>query len=90
VLPGSRPLRGGRHLPDDPIHSVAPRRADMRNASWRSDTIGAGHAETSNRGRVLSGARGDDDWLPDFRKTNPFSSELSVPVWHWKSGFVYN
>jgi len=21
------------------------------------------------------------DWLPDFRKTNPFSSELSVPVW---------
>jgi putative pyruvate formate lyase activating enzyme len=31
-----------------------------------------------------------DDWLPDFRKTNPFSSELSVPVWHWKSGFVYN
>ena len=22
------------------------------------------------------------DWLPDFRKINPFSSELSVPVWH--------
>ena len=21
------------------------------------------------------------DWLPDFRKPNPFSSELSVPVW---------
>lgn len=29
-----------------------------------------------------------DDWLPDFSRTNPFSSELSVPVWHWKSGFV--
>jgi putative pyruvate formate lyase activating enzyme len=25
------------------------------------------------------------DWLPDFRRPNPFSSELSVPVWHWLS-----
>jgi putative pyruvate formate lyase activating enzyme len=25
------------------------------------------------------------EWLPDFRKQNPFSSELSVPVWHFKS-----
>lgn len=24
------------------------------------------------------------DWLPDFNRPNPFSSELSVPVWHWK------
>jgi putative pyruvate formate lyase activating enzyme len=23
------------------------------------------------------------DWLPDFRRPNPFSSDLSVPVWHW-------
>ncbi|MCL1836374.1 MAG: radical SAM protein [Treponema sp.] len=23
------------------------------------------------------------DWLPDFRRPNPFSSELSVPVWHF-------
>ena len=29
-----------------------------------------------------------DDWLPDFNKVNPFSSELSIPVWHWKVGFV--
>ena len=28
------------------------------------------------------------DWLPDFNRTNPFSSELSLPVWHWKKGFV--
>jgi len=25
------------------------------------------------------------DWLPDFRRPNPFSSELSVPVWHFKN-----
>jgi putative pyruvate formate lyase activating enzyme len=25
------------------------------------------------------------DWLPDFGKANPFSSELSVPVWHWRT-----
>jgi len=25
------------------------------------------------------------DWLPDFTRANPFSSELSVPVWHYKS-----
>jgi len=23
------------------------------------------------------------DWLPDFKRSNPFSSELSVPVWSW-------
>jgi putative pyruvate formate lyase activating enzyme len=25
------------------------------------------------------------DWLPDFNRHNPFSSELSVPVWHFTS-----
>jgi len=25
------------------------------------------------------------DWLPDFTRPNPFSSELSVPVWHFTS-----
>jgi putative pyruvate formate lyase activating enzyme len=24
------------------------------------------------------------EWLPDFSRTNPFSSELSTPVWHWR------
>ncbi|MCX7655816.1 MAG: radical SAM protein [Treponemataceae bacterium] len=31
----------------------------------------------------------DDAWLPDFNRINPFSSELSVPVWHWRVGFVH-
>jgi putative pyruvate formate lyase activating enzyme len=31
---------------------------------------------------------GNTGWLPDFEKTNPFPSELSVPVWHWREGFV--
>jgi putative pyruvate formate lyase activating enzyme len=26
------------------------------------------------------------DWLPDFTRANPFLSELSVPVWHFKLG----
>jgi putative pyruvate formate lyase activating enzyme len=30
----------------------------------------------------------DNGWLPDFERINPFSSGLSVPVWHWKIGFV--
>ncbi|WP_304222096.1 radical SAM protein [Gracilinema caldarium] len=30
----------------------------------------------------------DDSWLPDFTRTNPFSSELSVPIWHWSKGFL--
>jgi putative pyruvate formate lyase activating enzyme len=30
----------------------------------------------------------DTDWLPDFERENPFSSELSLPVWHWKQGFI--
>jgi putative pyruvate formate lyase activating enzyme len=28
------------------------------------------------------------EWLPDFSHTNPFSSELSTPVWHWREGFL--
>jgi len=28
------------------------------------------------------------DWLPDFNRTNPFSSELSKPLWHWEKGFL--
>ena len=28
------------------------------------------------------------DWLPDFRRSNPFSSELSVPVWHCQLGII--
>jgi len=27
------------------------------------------------------------DWLPDFTRANPFSSELSIPVWHYKLPF---
>jgi putative pyruvate formate lyase activating enzyme len=30
----------------------------------------------------------DAAWLPDFERTNPFSSELSIPVWHWKTGLI--
>jgi putative pyruvate formate lyase activating enzyme len=30
----------------------------------------------------------DNQWLPDFNHINPFSSSLSLPVWHWKAGFV--
>jgi putative pyruvate formate lyase activating enzyme len=29
-----------------------------------------------------------DGWLPDFGRENPFSSDLSLPVWHWRSGFL--
>jgi len=25
------------------------------------------------------------DWLPDFTGNNPFSSDLSIPVWHWRN-----
>jgi putative pyruvate formate lyase activating enzyme len=25
-----------------------------------------------------------NDWLPDFNHRNPFSTELSVPMWHWR------
>ncbi len=29
-----------------------------------------------------------DAWLPDFDRKNPFSSELSRPIWHWRDGFI--
>jgi putative pyruvate formate lyase activating enzyme len=30
----------------------------------------------------------DTAWLPDFAKINPFGAALSLPVWHWETGFV--
>lgn len=29
----------------------------------------------------------DTEWLPDFNRTQPFSSSLARPVWHWSCGF---
>jgi putative pyruvate formate lyase activating enzyme len=28
------------------------------------------------------------DWLPNFENDNPFPSDLSTPVWHWRTGFL--
>jgi putative pyruvate formate lyase activating enzyme len=28
------------------------------------------------------------DWLPDFRRANPFTSDLSTQIWHWREGFI--
>jgi putative pyruvate formate lyase activating enzyme len=28
------------------------------------------------------------EWLPDFSRPNPFSSEFSTPLWHWREGFI--
>lgn len=28
-----------------------------------------------------------DEWLPDFSKVNPFSSDLSKTIWNWQYGF---
>ncbi|MDR1306843.1 MAG: radical SAM protein [Treponema sp.] len=41
-----------------------------------------------NEGYCQEPVPGNTGWLPDFEKTNPFPSELSVPVWHWRDGFV--
>jgi len=30
----------------------------------------------------------DTEWLPDFNRTQPFSSALARPVWHWTAGFI--
>ena len=30
------------------------------------------------------------DWLPDFTRYNPFSSDLSKPVWHWSQSYMAN
>lgn len=30
----------------------------------------------------------DLEWLPDFKRTQPFSSELALPIWHYTKGFI--
>lgn len=30
------------------------------------------------------------DWLPDFNCTQPFSSDLARPLWHYKTGYVHS
>ncbi len=32
----------------------------------------------------------DTEWLPDFRKKQPFSSKLAKPIWHYEYGFIKN
>jgi putative pyruvate formate lyase activating enzyme len=32
----------------------------------------------------------DTEWLPDFRKKQPFSSKLAKPIWHYELGFLNN
>ena len=32
---------------------------------------------------LLTGKAAGSDWLPDFNRSNPFSSDLSVAVWHF-------
>lgn len=29
-----------------------------------------------------------DGWLPNFNNIDTFPNKLSVPVWHWKTGFI--
>jgi putative pyruvate formate lyase activating enzyme len=29
-----------------------------------------------------------NDWLPDFTRRNPFSSDLSIPIWHYTNQFL--
>jgi len=30
----------------------------------------------------------DTDWLPDFKRQQPFSNALAKPFWHWEKGFI--
>jgi len=30
----------------------------------------------------------DESWLPDFTRSQPFSSSLAKPIWHWRDGFI--
>jgi putative pyruvate formate lyase activating enzyme len=32
---------------------------------------------------VTGNGAASSEWLPDFTRKNPFSSQLSVPVWHY-------
>jgi putative pyruvate formate lyase activating enzyme len=29
-----------------------------------------------------------DEWLPDFRRRNPFPQGQAAPIWHYGSGYV--
>jgi putative pyruvate formate lyase activating enzyme len=41
-----------------------------------------------DEGFVQSPEASDEEWIPDFRKRNPFPAEFSEPVWHWKEGLI--
>jgi putative pyruvate formate lyase activating enzyme len=74
-----------QYTPIDPPGSAAPRRflhrAEYERVLAWLEELGI---EDGFYQELVSGS----DWLPDFRRPNPFSSDLSVPVWHWTKGLI--
>jgi putative pyruvate formate lyase activating enzyme len=75
-MPGA-PSQGGPPVFEDRF--VSPREAqDLR------DLVDAYGFEEVFFQELLPGS----EWLPDFRRPQPFSSALARPLWHWSTGFI--
>ena len=69
-----------------PIHDKGPSR--YINRSEYETVLGWLGEFGIEEGYCQEFAPGNTGWLPDFKKNNPFPSDLSLPVWHWKIGFI--
>jgi putative pyruvate formate lyase activating enzyme len=68
---GSTPISGAKHAPG--------RFLDKREYETVLGWLGEFGIEDGFCQELLTGS----DWLPDFSRPNPFSSDLSVAVWHF-------
>jgi putative pyruvate formate lyase activating enzyme len=68
------------HTPSDDSHYPLPQRYLNRH---EYDTVLGWLDELGIEDGFCQELVTGNDWLPDFRRPNPFLSELSVAVWHW-------
>jgi putative pyruvate formate lyase activating enzyme len=73
-----------QYTPRPPYPPSAPQRY-VNNCEY--DTIMSWLAEFEIDDGYYQELETGSEWLPDFTQENPFPSELSIPVWHWREGY---
>jgi putative pyruvate formate lyase activating enzyme len=74
------PLRSGAERNPDHLRRTVNRREYEQVLSWLG--------ELGIEDGYVQDPAGNDDWLPDFTRLNPFPAGQAVPVWHFETGYL--
>jgi putative pyruvate formate lyase activating enzyme len=72
-----------------PVRSKRGKKSPQRTVSRQDfETVLSWLTELGIEDGFVQDPATNDDWLPDFSRTNPFPSGQVVPVWHYVSGYL--